>query len=57
MIWGFVTANVRLLLATPETVTTTEPEDAAGGTGTTILAAPQLVGDAGVPLNVTVLEP
>ena len=41
----------------PPTVTTTEPVVAPLGTGTTMLAALQLVGVAAVPLNVTVLVP
>ena len=45
------------LLATALTVTTTLPVVAAPGTGTTMLDAVQLVGDAKVPLNVTVLLP
>src|ERR1035437_4876126 len=44
-------------LATPFTVTTRLPEVAPTGTGTTIDVALQLVGVAGVPLNVTVLAP
>jgi len=45
------------LLAKPPTVTTTFPVVAPAGTGTTMLVALQLVGDAGTPLNVTVLDP
>ena len=45
------------LLATALTVTTTLPVVAAPGTGTTMLVAVQLVGDAKDPLNVTVLLP
>ncbi len=45
------------LLATPPTVTTTLPVAAVDGTGTVIEPAPQLVGVATVPLNVTVLVP
>src|SRR6202521_69374 len=41
----------------PPTVTTTGPVVAAPGTGTTMLAALQLVGVAAVPLNRTVLVP
>ena len=52
-----VTANGTPLLASPPTVTTTLPEVALAGTGTTILVALQLVGDAAIPLNVTVLVP
>lgn len=52
-----VTANGTPLLASPPTVTTTLPEVALDGTGTTILVALQLVGAATAPLNVTVLVP
>ena len=52
-----VTANGTPLLASPPTVTTTLPEVALAGTGTTILVLLQLVGDAAIPLNVTVLVP
>jgi len=52
-----VTANGTPLLASPPTVTTTLPEVALAGTGTTILVPLQLVGDAAIPLNVTVLVP
>jgi hypothetical protein len=45
------------LLATPPTVTTTLPVVAPLGTGAAIDPAPQLVGVAAVPLNVTVLVP
>jgi hypothetical protein len=45
------------LLATPPTVTMTFPVVAPAGTGATMLAAPQLVGVAVVPLNFTVLVP
>jgi hypothetical protein len=45
------------LLATPATPTTTLPDVAPPGTGTTMLVADQLVGVAAVPLNVTVLAP
>jgi hypothetical protein len=45
------------LLASPVTVTTTFPVVAPAGTGTKILLRPQLVGEAGLPLNVTVLVP
>src|SRR5229473_1355328 len=56
---GAVAATVKLtpLLATPPTVTTTFPLVAPAGTGATMLVAPQLVGVAAVPLNVTVLVP
>jgi hypothetical protein len=53
--------NARLkvtpLLACPPTVTTTFPVVAPVGTLTTIVVALQVVGAAGVPLNVTVLLP
>lgn len=39
------------------TVTTKLPVVAPGGTGTTMLVSLQAVGEAEVPLNVTVLEP
>src|SRR4029077_10557158 len=52
-----VTVKLRLLLATPPTVTTRGPVVVPLGTGTTILVALQLVGVAAVPLNVTVLVP
>jgi hypothetical protein len=42
---------------TPPTFTTTLPVVAPAGTGTTILAALQLVGVPAVPLNETVLDP
>jgi hypothetical protein len=51
------TTNGAPLLANPPTVTTTLPEVALAGTGTAILVALQLVGDAAIPLNVTVLVP
>ena len=54
---GTVTVKLIPLLATPPTVTTTVPVVAPFGTGTTMLAALQLVGVAAVPLNVTVLVP
>ena len=52
-----VTVYGRPLLASEVTVTTTLPVVAPLGTGTTMLDADQLVGVAGVPLNVTVLDP
>src|SRR5712664_580936 len=52
-----VTVKFTPLLATPPTVTTTLPVVAPLGTGTTMLGSLQLVGVAGVPLNVTVLLP
>lgn len=45
------------LLATPLTVTTTFPVVAPFGTGTARLPLVQLVGEASVPLKVTVLVP
>lgn len=44
-------------LATLDTVTTTFPVVAPVGTGVTILVSLQLVGEAAVPLNLTVLVP
>ena len=52
-----VTVKGTPLLATLTTVTTTLPVEAPLGTGTTMLAAVQVVGVAVVPLNVTVLLP
>jgi len=56
---ALVTVKLKPLLATPPTVTTTFPFPVGVpiGTGATMLVALQLVGAAGVPLNVTVLEP
>jgi hypothetical protein len=54
---GIVTVKLTALLLTPPTVTTTLPVVAPAGTGTTMLDALQLVGDAAVPLKVTVLVP
>jgi hypothetical protein len=51
------TTKLTPLLAIPDTVTTTLPVVAPPGTGTTMLDALQLLGVAGVPLNVTVLVP
>ena len=51
------TVNGRALLARPPTVTTTLPEVAPAGTGTTMLLADHVVGVAAVPLNATVLVP
>src|SRR5260370_39444418 len=45
------------LAAEPPTVTTTFPDVAPAGTGTTMLVSFQLIGFADVPLNVTVLLP
>lgn len=52
-----VTVNGIALLATPPTFITTLPEVAVAGTGTVIRVLLQLVGVAGVPLNVTALVP
>jgi hypothetical protein len=49
------TEKLTPLLAAPPTVTTTFPVIAPVGTGTTMLVALQFVGDAIVPLKVTVL--
>src|SRR6266404_2565574 len=54
---GTVTVNDAPLLTAPPTVTTTFPVVAPAGTGTTMLAALQLVGVAVTPLNFTVLVP
>jgi len=51
------TVKLRPLLATPLTVTTTLPVVAPVGTGTAMLFADQFVGNAEVPLKVTVLVP
>ena len=52
-----VTEYVSPLLAAPPTVTTTAPLVAPFGTGTMTVVADQLVGNAVVPLNLTVLVP
>ena len=53
-----VTVNGTALLEKPPTVTITLPVPAVAlGTSTTMLMAPQLVADAGVPLKETVLVP
>src|SRR5262252_730179 len=52
-----VTVNVRLLLATPPTVTMTGPVVAPAGTGTVMEPVAQLVGVAVTPLKVTVDAP
>lgn len=54
---GVTVNGTPLLAATPPMVTTTFPVEAPAGTGTEIEVAPQLVGVASVPLNVTVLLP
>src|SRR5262249_49411218 len=54
---AFVTVKFTPLLATLETVTTTLPVVAPAGTRAVIPAPVQLVGEAAVPLKVTVLEP
>jgi hypothetical protein len=56
LMWG-TTVKLFPLLATPPTVTTTFPVVAALGTVALILEDPQLITDAVVPLNVTVLLP
>lgn len=43
---GGVTVKLRALLATPPTITPTEPVVAPAGTGTTMSASLQLVGTA-----------
>jgi len=57
MAGGARTVKRTPLLARPPTVTMTLPDVPPFGTGTTILAALQLVGAAAVPLKVTVLVP
>jgi len=57
MLGGTTTVKLTPLLGKPPTVTTTLPDVAPAGTGTAMLVALQLVGDAAVPLNVTVLVP
>src|SRR5215472_15793764 len=52
-----VTVKVEPLLATPPKVTTTGPVVAPEGTGAVMLVSLQLVGEAAVPLKVTVLDP
>lgn len=52
-----VTVKFDPLLETFETVTTTFPVVAPDGTGTMIPAPVQVVGEAVVPLKVTVLDP
>jgi len=52
-----ITVKGEPLLATPATVTTTLPESAPGGSGTTMVLGPHAVGVAETPLNVTVLVP
>jgi hypothetical protein len=52
-----VTVKVAPLLDAPPTVTITVPLIAPLGTGATMLVTFQLVGDAAVPLNLTVLVP
>lgn len=56
---GAVDVTVKLdgPLETPETVTTTPPVVAPGGTFTVTLVAVEFVTTAPVPLNVTVLDP
>jgi hypothetical protein len=52
-----LTVNVMPLLAMPPTVTTTFPVIAPAGTVTTMLVAVQVVTEAAIPLNFTVLVP
>jgi len=54
---GGLTVNEYPLLGSPATVTTTLPVVAPAGTGAVMLVALQFVGEAVVPLNVTVLPP
>src|SRR5882762_803570 len=54
---GIVTVKLRPLLICPPTVTTTLPVVAPAGTGAAMFVAPQAVGVAAIPLNVTVLVP
>lgn len=49
-----VTVKVTPMLELPPTVTTTFPVVAPFGTGVTMLVALQVVGEAAIPLNVTV---
>jgi hypothetical protein len=51
------TVNFIPLLATPPTITTTFPDVAPFGTGTSISLAFQFTGVPAVPLNVTELVP
>ena len=57
MLGGGTTVKATPLLACPPTVTTTLPVVAALGTGTAMLVAFQLDGEAIVPLKLTVLVP
>src|SRR5207247_6259300 len=57
IVGGTVTVNALPLLASPPTVTTTLPVVAPAGTGTAMLVADQVVGDADVPFKGTVLLP
>lgn len=52
-----LTVNAVPELASPDAVTTTFPEVAPEGTGTTMLVDPQLDGGAGRPLKETVPDP
>ena len=54
---GVVTVKFTPLLVAPETVTTAFPVVAPSGTGATMLIELQLVGEAAVPLNCSVLVP
>jgi len=55
MIVTGVTVKLTPLLGKPFTVTTTGPVIAPTGTGTVMLVSIQFIGDATIPLNVTVL--
>jgi hypothetical protein len=57
MLGGGLTVKAIPMLAAPATVTTTLPAVAPVGTGAIMLVAPQLVGVAATPPNVTVLVP
>ena len=52
-----LTVKLTPLLEIPAVETTTFPDVAVVGTGTTMLVQLQLVGTAMAPLNVTVLDP
>jgi hypothetical protein len=57
MLGGGVTVKGSPLLACPATVTSTFPVVAPPGTTVSMLVSLQLIGTAGVPLNVTLLVP
>jgi hypothetical protein len=54
---GWTIKTPPVLVAAPPAMTTTNPVVAPEGTGATMLVVLQLVGEAGVPLKVTVLVP